>query len=141
VALAAVAGLVTYHIVASHPAGRSTAGARKPAATAPKSVRQHPAARNNPAPPATSHAPPTVVISLTAVSEPCWADLTTPSGATIFQGVVGTGTSRTWTERQAVTLKLGNPGAVILTVNGKSRTGLGSQPVTLSLSPGQGNPG
>jgi len=67
--------------------------------------------------------------------------LTTPSGATIFQGIVGTGRSKTWTERQAVTLKLGNPGAVTLTVDGKTRTGLGSDPVTLSLGPGQGIPG
>ncbi len=141
VVLAAVAGVLAYHIVASGPAGRSTAAARKPAATAHKAARQHPAVKNTPAPPATSHASPGVVISLTAVSEPCWADLTTPGGATIFQGIVGTGTSKTWTERQAVTLKLGNPGAVTLTVDGKSRTGLGSQPVTLSLGPGQGIPG
>ena len=46
------------------------------------------------------------------------------------------GTSRTWTERRAVTLRLGNPDAVTLTVNGKSRPGLGSQLVTLSLAPG-----
>ena len=82
--------------------------------------------------------PREVVISLTAVSEPCWADLTTRGGATIFEGIVGTGTSKTWTERQAVTLKLGNPGAVTLTVDGKKRTGLGSDPVTLSLNPRTG---
>jgi cytoskeletal protein RodZ len=139
--LAAVAGLVTYLIVASHPAGSSTAAARKPAATAHRPARTHPAGNNTPAPPAPSQASSGVVISLTALSEPCWADLTTSGGATIFQGIVGAGTSKTWTERQAVTLKLGNPGAVILTVDGKTRTGLGSLPVTLSLRPGQGNPG
>ena len=80
---------------------------------------------------------PDVVISLTAVTEPCWADLTTPGGATIFQGTVDTGTSMTWTERRAITLRLGNPGAVTLTVGGKTRTGLGPDPVTLSLAPGQ----
>lgn len=141
VVLAALVGLVTYHFVASHPAGSSTAAARKPAATSHKAARKYPAAKNTPVPPATSHASPGVVISLTAVSEPCWADLTTPGGATIFQGIVNTGTSKTWTERQAVTLKLGNPGAVTLTVDGKSRTGLGSEPVTLSLGPSHGSPG
>jgi cytoskeletal protein RodZ len=141
VVLAAVAGLVIYHFVASGPAGGGTTAARKPAATAHKPARTHPAAKNTPAPPAASHTSRDVVISLTAVSEPCWADLTTPGGATIFQGIVGTGTSKTWTERQAVTLKLGNPGAVTLTVDGKNRTGLGSQPVTVSLRPGRGNPG
>jgi cytoskeletal protein RodZ len=137
VVLAAVVGLVTYRFGASGPAGSSTAAAHKPAATAHKPARTHPAAKNTPAPPAASHTSRDVVISLTAVSEPCWADLTTPGGATIFQGIVASGTSKTWTERQAVTLKLGNPGAVTLTVDGKNRTGLGSQPVTLSLRPGQ----
>lgn len=141
VVLAAVAGLVTYHFVVSQPAGSSPAAARKPAATTHKAARKHPAAKNTPAPPAARHSSPGVVISLTAVSEPCWADLTTPAGATIFEGIVGTGTSKTWTERQAVTLRLGNPGAVTLTVDGKNRTGLGSDPVTLNLGPGQGNPG
>src|SRR5260370_19885893 len=82
VVLAAVAGVLAYHIVASGPAGRSTAAARKPAATAHKAARQHPAVKNTPAPPATSHASPGVGISLNAVIEPCWAELTPPAGAT-----------------------------------------------------------
>jgi cytoskeletal protein RodZ len=135
VVLAAIAGLVTYRIVASHPTASSTAAARTPAATAHKPARKHPVGKTTPVPPAASHASREVVISLTAVSEPCWADLTGRGGATIFEGIVGTGTSKTWTERQAVTLRLGNPGAVTLTVDGKKRTGLGSDPVTLSLNP------
>ena len=80
------------------------------------------------------------MISLTAVTEACWADLATPAGATIFAGILGPGTSKTWTERRAVTLQLGNPGAVTLTVDGKSRAGLGPQPVTLRLAPGNRSP-
>jgi Domain of unknown function (DUF4115) len=79
-----------------------------------------------------------VVISLTAVTEPCWAGLAAPGGAVIFQAIIDPGTSKTWTQRQAVTRQPGNPGAVTLTVDRKSRTGLGSDPVTLSLLPGQG---
>jgi cytoskeleton protein RodZ len=124
-------------VVASGPAGSAAAAARKPV-TANKAARTHPAATSTPAPPAAHHGSPGALISLTAVSEACWADLTTPGGATIFQGIIGPGTSKTWTERQAVTLELGNPGAVTLTVDGTSRTGFGSQPVTLSLGPGQG---
>lgn len=134
--LAAIAGLVTYHVVTSGPAG-SPATARNPV-TAHKPARKHPAAKNTPAPPAGRPGTPDEVIFLTAVSEACWVDLTTPGGATIFQGIIDPGTSKTWTERQAVTLQLGNPGAVTLTVDGKSRAGLGSQPVTLNLAPGQG---
>ena len=132
--LAAVAGLVTYHLVTSHPAGSATAAARK-SATTHQAARQHPAAKNTPL--AARLSSPDVVISLTAVNEPCWADLATPGGATIFQGIIDLGNSKTWAERRAVALELGHPGAVTLTVDGKSRTALGSQPVTLSLAPGQ----
>jgi cytoskeletal protein RodZ len=137
VALAAVIGLVAYHLVASQPAGRGTAAAGKPVTTH-QAAGKHPAARKTPAPAAASPSVSDVVISLTAVSEPCWAELTTPGGATIFQGIIDPGTSETWTERQAVNLRLGNPGAVTLTVDGQSRTGLGSAPVTLILAPGHG---
>ena len=80
------------------------------------------------------------MIVLTAVSEACWADLTS-GGATIFQGILYLGASMTWTEPQVVNLRLGNPGAVTLTVDGKTRAGLGPDPVTLSLSPGSQSPG
>ena len=136
VVLAAVAVLVTYHVVVSGPAGSGRAAAHKPV-TAHKAARKHPAVKNIPAPPAARHGSRDVVISLTAVGEACWADLTTSGGATILQGILDAGVSQTWTERRAVTLELGNPGAVTLTVDGKSRTGLGSEPVTLSLQPGQ----
>ena len=139
--LAAVAGLVTYHLVASGPAGGAPAAARKPVVSAHKTARAHPAAANTRAPPAARHGSREVVISLTAVAEACWADLATPAGATIFAGILGPGTSKTWTERRAVTLQLGNPGAVTLTVDGKSRAGLGSQPVTLRLAPGKRSSG
>ncbi|HTP17052.1 MAG TPA: DUF4115 domain-containing protein, partial [Streptosporangiaceae bacterium] len=90
---------------------------------------------------AAGHASADVVILLTVVSEACWADLTTAGGATIFQGILDPGASMTWTEPQVVSLRLGNPGAVTLTVNGKPRTGLGSDPVTLSRAPGSQSSG
>jgi hypothetical protein len=136
VVLAVVAGLLTYRLMASGPAGRAPAAARTPAVRVHRTARRHPAAANTPAPPAARRGPREVVISLAAVSEACWADLTTPAGATIFAGIIGAGTSKAWTERRAVTLELGNPGAVTLTVDGKTRTGLGPDPVTLRLAPG-----
>ena len=138
VVLAVVAGLVAYHVLASQPAGKATAGAFKPAATAHKAPRKHPAAAGTRAPSAAHRGSPGVVISLTALNEACWVNLTTSDGATIFQGILGAGTSKAWTERQPVTLQLGNPGAITLTMDGKNRTGLGSDPVTLNLAPGQG---
>jgi len=137
VVLAGVAGLVTYHLITSGPTGGTPAAARKPVISGHKAARAHPAATNTRAPPAARHGSRNVVISLTAVTEACWADLATPAGATIYAGILGPGTSKTWTERRAVTLQLGNPGAVTLTVDGKNRTGLGSQPLTLRLAPGK----
>jgi hypothetical protein len=136
-AFAACAGLVTYHLVTSGPAGASAA-ARKPAVPAHRGASRHSAATSAPAPGAGS---PDVVISVTAVSEACWAELTVPGGATIFEGIVDRGTSMTWTERRAVTLRLANPGAVTLTVDGKTRQGLGKDPVTMSLAPGKRSSG
>jgi cytoskeleton protein RodZ len=140
-ALAAAASVVTYHLVASGHAGGAPAAARTPVVSVHKAARTHPAAANTPAPPGGRPGSPEVVISLTAVSEACWADLTTRGGATIFAGILGPGTSKTWTPRRAVTLELGNPGAVTLTVDGKTRTGLGPDPVTLRLAPGNRSPG
>jgi hypothetical protein len=140
-ALAAAASVVTYHLVASGHAGGAPAAARTPVVSGHKAARAHPAAANTRAPRAVRHGSRQVVISLTAVTGACWADLATPAGATIFAGILGPGTSKTWTERRAVTLQLGNPGAVTLTVDGNSRAGLGSQPVTLRLAPGKRSPG
>lgn len=140
VALAAAASVVTYHLMTSSPAGGAPAAARTPAVSVPEPARRHPAAANTPAP-APRPGSREVVISLTAVSGACWADLTTRGGATIFAGILGPGTSKTWTQRRAVTLELGNPGAVTLTVDGKTRTGLGPDPVTLRLAPGNTSSG
>ena len=137
---AAAAGVVSYHLVVSGPAGRVPAAARTPAVRVHKAARRHPAASNTPAPPAARRGSRKVVISLAALNQACWADLTTPAGATVFAGIIGPGTSKTWTERRPVTLELGNPGAVTLTVDGKTRTGLGPDPVTLRLAPGNRRP-
>jgi len=78
-----------------------------------------------------------VVIHLTA-RENCWVDLTTAAGHQIYSGVLTAGNSMDWTETQAVDLMLGNPGGVSLTVNGKKPAAANTtQPVTLSLGPGQ----
>jgi len=139
--LAATAGVLIYHAVSSHPSshltGSPAAAASRPA-TPPKVSTQPPA---TPAPTATptptpTPTPNTVVIALDAVSEPCWAQITSADGTTLYEGIVSTGTTMTWTEGQAVTLSIGNPSAITLTVDGKAQTGLGVNPVTLNLAPG-----
>jgi len=54
-------------------------------------------------------------------------------------GVIEAGTSMTWTEKQAVSLRLGNPGGIALTVDGQHHGISTAQPVTLNFSPQAGS--
>ena len=77
-----------------------------------------------------------MVIHLTA-NEDCWVQLTNVSNGTqIYMGVIPAGASRTFTEKKAVNVRLGNRGGVVLTVNGKLQNPNSTTPVTLSFSPG-----
>ena len=126
VILLAVIGFGAYRLV-SHNSGSS-----------------HPAAVTSPTHQATASAKPTptpsptrsdVVIQLTA-NEDCWVLLTKSSdGTQIFMGVVPAGSSKTWTEKQPVDMRLGNPPGVVLTVDGKQQSTNVNNPETLSFSP------
>jgi len=130
-ALAVIVGFVVYQAWPSSGVSRVAAqGAGAP-------VRKHPAQTQ---PSAAKHHRPAhvVVIHLTAI-EDCWVQLTTASGRTIFSGTIPGGTVKRWTEHRAVSLLLGNPGGIALTVNGKNLGSPGNtgQPVTLSFGPGK----
>ncbi len=85
--------------------------------------------------PTPTHASHTVVIRLTAI-EDCWVGFSTPSGTPLSQYLVVGGSSKTWRFRHAVTMQIGNPAGIMLTVNGKNLGSPGSAgPVTLSLGP------
>jgi transcriptional regulator with XRE-family HTH domain len=138
-ALAVLVGLVVYHVVSSSSRARPTASS---SGSHPGTITHRSAARHRAHPkPTASPLPPVlanhVVIRLSA-TENCWVELTTSSGRQIYEGIVYAGTSRHWTETQAVSLMLGNPGGVALSVNGRNPVPAGStQPVTLALGPGQ----
>ena len=136
VALALIVGFAVYHVVSS---SRVTPEAARSAAAAHtgSAGRRQPKAPSTPSPVSQAGAHQ-VVIHQTAV-ENCWVDQTTASGQTIFSGIVAAGTERRWTERQAVSMIIGNPGGISLTVNGKNAVPPGSsdQVVTLSFGPGQ----
>jgi hypothetical protein len=86
-----------------------------------------------------SATPSNVVIKVAAVQE-CWVLLTrTSDGSQIFMGVVPAGSSMTWTEKQAVSIRLGNPGGIVLTVDGQRQSIKTVLPVTLSYSPQGGS--
>ncbi|MGO9778413.1 MAG: helix-turn-helix domain-containing protein [Streptosporangiaceae bacterium] len=132
-ALLVIVGYGAYHLVSSSSSHGKTTAAALPAAS--RSATPRP---NSPSPTPTRTAPSNdVIIQLTAV-EDCWVFLTSDQGNnTIYSGVVPAGSTQTWKETKAVSLRLGNPAGVVLTVNGKKQSPGTSQPVTLTLGPGQ----
>jgi cytoskeletal protein RodZ len=128
VVLLAIIGFGAYRLL-------SDDGPAKPAAapTHQATASAQPSARPTPSPTPSSD---DVVIKLTAI-EDCWVQLTSSSdGTQLYMGVIQAGASMKWTEKQAVDVRLGNPGGVTLTVNGQLQNPDSTTPVTLSFSPG-----
>ena len=135
--LAVIAGYGIYRVADSttaHPARpQASSGRLTPHHTQPPTVP--------PTPPASPSAPPvsqSVTISLTAIQD-CWVEFTRPNGRFLAQAYVVGGNSKTWTFARAVNMDIGNPGGIVLTVNGRKlhSPGVTGQPVTLSLGPGK----
>ena len=130
VVLLAIIGFGAYRLVSHHSPAKPTAAqtpTHQPAASAKPSAHPTPSPR-----------PSDVVIHLTA-TQPCWVLLTKRSdGSQIYMGVVPAGSSMTWTEKQAVDVRLGNPPGVVLTVDGKRQSTNVNNPETLSFSPPSG---
>ena len=140
VVLLAIIGFAAYRLVSSHHNKNSpAAGAGVAAATSSQpSVRPSPSASPTPTQSAT---PTDVVIKVAAGREDCWVQLTKASdGSQIYQGLVLPGTSMTWTEKEAVHIRLGNPGSVVLTVDGQQQPIKTILPVTLTFSPSSSSP-
>jgi cytoskeletal protein RodZ len=127
VVLLAIIGFGAYRLVSDNgPAKPVAAPTHQVTASAKASARSTP----SPTPTVDD-----VVIKLTA-TEDCWVQLTSSSdGAQLYMGVIQAGASMKWTEKQAVAVRLGNPGGVILTVNGQRQNPDSTVPVTLSFSP------
>jgi helix-turn-helix protein/uncharacterized protein DUF4115 len=132
IALALVIGYGVYRAVSSGaPRGRPVATAES---NSPSPSRPPASSPPAPVPSAVSH---DLVIRMTAIQD-CWVEFTR-NGQYLSQDTILGGTTRTWHFRHAVTMQIGNPGGILLTVNGKSlgRPGSYGQPVTLSFGPGQ----
>jgi cytoskeletal protein RodZ len=127
VVLLAIIGFGVYRLVSGNGPGRPAAAPAHPATASVKA-----SARPTPSPAPTSD---DVVIKVTA-TEDCWVQLTSSDGTQLYMGVIQAGASMKWTEKQAVDVRLGNPGGVILTVNGQRQNPDSTVPVTLSFSPG-----
>jgi cytoskeletal protein RodZ len=133
IVLALIVGYGAYRVVAAVTSSHHAAAAAQP--------RSSPSAAPAPSSPAPSaaptHASHTVAIRLTAI-EDCWVEFTTSGGQYLSQSYVVGGSTKTWTFHRAVMMQIGNPGGILLTVNGRNlgRPGSPGQPVTLSLGPG-----
>ena len=139
IVLALVLGYGVYRAVAAMASPHHTAAVSHPGSQ-PSAA---PGAHSSPSPSAVpTHASHTVVVRLTAI-EDCWVEFTTPGGVYLSQDYVVGGSTKTWTFRHAVNMQIGNPGGILLTVNGRNlgRPGSPGQPVTLSLGPGTKMPG
>ncbi len=129
VVLLAIIGFGAYRLASHH----GKAGTPVAASSHRPTARATPTAHPTPKPTPTSS---DVVIHLTA-NQDCWVLLTSgSSGSQIYMGVVPAGSSMTWTEKQAVNVRLGNPGGVVLIVNGQRQNPNSTTPVTLNFSPG-----
>jgi eukaryotic-like serine/threonine-protein kinase len=135
VVLLAIIGYGIYHFI-------STGGGAKHPAASGINTSSGITASQPPASPAQSptvSATPAlgdVVINVTTGQEPCWVLLTNASdGEQLYMGTILAGSTMTWIEPEAVNIRLGNPAAVVLTVNGKRQPLKTVLPVTLSFSP------
>jgi cytoskeletal protein RodZ len=130
--LAVVLGYGVYRLVDHGSPSRPVAAS---GGTHPK-ASESPASNPSPTPAAVHHR--RLVIRLTAAQD-CWVQFTKPHGQFLFQVYVLSGSTRTWHFKHAVSMQIGNPGGIVLTVNGKNlgHPGTYGQPVTLNFGPGQ----
>jgi cytoskeletal protein RodZ len=130
VAVLALAGFGAYHFYPRHSSDQ----------TASATVQQHnrttptTKASTTSKPAAKKPTVPEAVIRLTA-AEDCWVGLNSPTGQTIYQGLVRAGFTKTWNEKNQVSMVIGNPPGITLTVNGKTLHLNKGQVATLNIDP------
>lgn len=135
--LALIIGYGIYRVVSpGTPAHEVAAGSSQKPQPQPSS---HPSVAPTPSPTPTTHVSHHVVIRLTA-TQTCWVEFTRPNGTYLTQATVAAGSTQSWRFRHAVVMTIGNPGGILLTVNGKNLGrpgGSASPPLTLNFGPGK----
>jgi cytoskeletal protein RodZ len=129
----AALGFGAYHLYTTHDAHATAsppASVHSGSAVTDKThATDKPAVRKKAKP-----AVPEAVIRLTAAQD-CWVGLDSPTGQSLYEGTVLAGKTMTWHEKHQVSITVGNPGGVTLTVNGKHQKMSTVQVVTLSINP------
>jgi cytoskeletal protein RodZ len=138
VLLLAVIGFGVYYLVADyhHHNSANATDTLRPGTTSPSTTPSpHPSAAASTAKPVT-HKPshPEAVITLTA-NQNCWVGLTDVGGKQLYQGIIQAGNTMTWRERHQVSMVIGNPMGIVLTVNGKPEPIHTVQVLTLHINP------
>jgi cytoskeletal protein RodZ len=129
VVVVVIYGVVRLFAGMSHPVNNAARRepVRRPAATA--------APRHSPSPTAAPQPQHSVVVQL-AANEDCWIGVYAADGTQEWQEIIPAGATRSWTFTRQVSMEIGNPGGIALTVNGRTLSSLGTNPVTLTLRPG-----
>ncbi|HEX3956699.1 MAG TPA: RodZ domain-containing protein [Trebonia sp.] len=134
VVLVAAAGFGVYRLVADNSTkapAKQTAEIRPSVTATPSAPSAKPTQKATAKP---AYPPGEAVIRLTATRD-CWVGITNNGGKQLFNGVVQAGKSVTWSERQRVIVRIGNPSGVKLTVDGKNETPKSVNPVTMTVNP------
>jgi hypothetical protein len=127
----AVVAVIVYAVVhafsgTSHHLRTASGQEKKPTA----------AASPTPSPtPATPAQRRSVLVQL-AATEDCWIGVYAPDGTMESQAYIPAGSTRSWNFTHRVSMKIGNPGGIVLTVNGHRMKIPGPQVTTLSFRPG-----
>jgi cytoskeletal protein RodZ len=129
----AALGFGAYHLYTTHDAHSTASPTAKVRSNSAVTDKTH--ATTKPA--VHKKAKPTVpeaVIRLTAAQN-CWVGLDSPTGKSLYEGTVLAGSTKTWLEKNPVSITIGNPPGVTLTVNGKHQQMSKVNVVTLSINP------
>jgi cytoskeletal protein RodZ len=132
VALVVAVGYGAYHVLSTRDQKPSASATATVPAAATAKPRAKPAATATPTAPV--YPKGEAVIKLTATSA-CWVGLNSAAGKSLYQGTVAAGQTMTWTEKDQVSLVIGNPPGAQLTVNGMTQQMSAGQVTTLNINP------
>ena len=119
-ALVLVVAFGVYQAFSSSGGGSGSPRAGGPSTSTTTSPRGTPSSSPSPSGEgsAVAQAPRTKVVVAVRASERSWVQVTTATGQQLFQGLLQSGMSRTFSDRREIKLVIGNAGGVALTVNG-----------------------
>lgn len=129
VGLVAVLGIVGFRYFGSHGSKHNNPPPSAHADNKGKKATTTPVVRT-----ATPHVRVTLVVHPGSVT---WVQLTSSAGHVIFQGDIGASVGipkKSWTEKHAVTVQMGNPGGATLYLNGKRQAYETTNPITLTCT-------